>query len=679
MITSSPAAPALLFAGRYRLEEQLGRGVASVVQRAWDRVTAGWVAVKTFTDPRSLATERARCFERELASVRRLDHPNIVRLLDFGTASDQPFIVTELVRGGPLAAWLGNRTVPEGDLLPVIDQILRALEHAHGRGIVHRDIKPSNILIESTDDDTPFVQVCDFGLSVSGTIESWAGEPIAGTPAFMAPEQVLGDVQDARTDLYAVGVLMFVALTGQPPFSGRRAVDVLRSQVFDPAPGLRTRRPDVDERVASLVHWLLEKNPAQRCPSARVAREALARGAAARTIAPSRVTIATPALEIEARPALEPPWPSTPPFESYRPPSAAPPAPSASTDDDALPRLWSRYGTVKGDAPDGPAFWIRTAEGLILGPFGWTDLGPTLERERRAALAPEVWLSTDRERWASLETFAAWTEQPHLAPGLAPDEIEPASSSRLFRVAGRLSAQGATGRLAVRLQTSRGPITWRAFLRKGAVVRFELADAARSLPELAQSARELSPREVARDAARALEQRRNLWELWLDDERPWARGLRMRLLRVWCLAIVSHRIVGLAWAGGEPPWSGPEVAPSLLALLLHAAQTGQPRTRWRAALEAHLERRPEPTRELVTHLDRLAPDEDALASLRTLLGAATLREALETGAEPAVAYAGLASQWVRLAGETSVAVRGATGNIPPTGDLDGSRSGPASG
>lgn len=647
------------------------------MHRAWDRVTANWVAVKTFTDAPSMATERARCFERELASVRRLDHPNIVRLLDFGTTSDQPFIVTELVRGGALTDWLGNRTVPESELIPIVDQILRALEHAHGRGVVHRDIKPSNILLQPTDDHTPLVQVCDFGLSVSGTIESWAGEPIAGTPAFMAPEQVLGDVQDARTDLYAVGVLMFVALTGQAPFSGRRTVDVLRSQVFEPTPDLRARRPDVEARVASLVHWLLEKDPARRCTNARLAREALARDAALRTIAPSRVTIATPELEFEARPALEPPWPSVPPFESYRPTSVAPPVTGASTDDDALPRLWSRFGTVKGDAPDGPPFWVRTSEGLILGPFGWSDLAPTLERERRTALSPEVWLSTDRERWASLQTFAAWTDQPHLAPGLGPDEIEPASSSRLFRVAGRLSAEGATGRLAVRLQTSRGPITWRAFLRAGAVVRFELADPGRSLPEVAKAARNLAPREIARDAARALEQRRSLWELWLDDERPWARGLRMRLLRVWCLAIVSHRIVGLAWAEGEPPWSGPAVAPSPLALLLHAAQTGQPRTRWRAALNPHLERRPEATRELVQHLDRLAPDEDALASLRTLLGAATLREALEIGAEPAVAYAGLASQWVRLAGENSVAVRGATGNIPPTGDL--SRSGPGSG
>lgn len=657
-----------------------------MVHRAWDRVTASWVAIKTFSDSPSVATERARSFERELASVRQLDHPHIVRLLDFGTANDRPFIVTELVRGGSLTRWLDGRAAPEAELLPIIDQVLRALEHAHGRGIIHRDIKPSNVLLEAGDAEGPFVKVCDFSLSVTSTIESWAGEPIAGTPTFMAPEQVMGDALDARTDLYSVGVLMFFALTGAPPFTGRRTVDVLRAHVFEPAPDIRTRRGDLDEGMVTLVHRLLEKDPARRSPSARAARETLRRCAATRSIPPSRVTVAVPELEHDPRPALEPPWPSAPPYERYQPPSAAPSAPEPADAD--RPRQWSRYGAVAGkSAPEEPSFFVRTAAGLILGPLGWSDLDPVLRREQETALAPEVWLSSDRERWTSLETFGAWTDQPHLAPGLAADEIEPASSSRLFRVAGRLTAHRASGRLAVRLKTSKGTVTWRAFLRKGAVVRFELADSARSLPELARAARDLSPLQLARDAARTLTEGRSLWDLWLRDGRPWARGLRMRLLRTWGLSIVSHRITGLAWAEGEPPWVGPEVAPSLLGLLLHAAQTGQPRSRWRTALDRHLERRPEPTPELMAGLALLAPDEDALASLRTLLGAATLHEALETGAEPAVAYAALASQWVRLGGDTATMIRGATENLPPTDDLGsgiggsrfGSRSGSGSG
>jgi hypothetical protein len=497
----------------------------------------------------------------------------------------------------------------------------------------------------------------------------------------MAPEQVMGDALDARTDLYSVGVLMYFALTGKPPFTGRRTVDVLRAHVFEPAPDIRTLRGDLDDGVVTLVHRLLEKDPARRSPSARAARETLRRCAAARSIPPSRVTIAVPELEHDARPALEPPWPSTPPFERYQPPSAAPPSSAMGRAPDDRPR-WSSHRAVASE-PEGPPFFVRTSAGLILGPLGWSDLDPVLRREQETALAPEVWLSTDRQRWTSLETFGAWTEQPHLAPRLAPGEIESASSSRLFRVAGRLTAQRASGRLAVRLKTSKGIITWRAYLRKGAVARFELADPARSLPELARAARELTPLQLAQDAARTLTERRSLWDVWLRDGRPWARGLRMRLLRTWGLSIVSHRITGLAWAEGEPPWVGPDVAPSLLGLLLHAAQTGQPRSRWRSALDRHLERRPEPAPELVSGLELLAPDEDALASLRTLLTAATLREGLETGAEPAVAYAALASQWVRLGGENTTHFRGATENLPPTDDLGsglgGSRFGSRSG
>lgn len=649
LITNLPEAAALL-AGRYRLESVLGRGAESTVCRAWDRVTANWVAIKTFAERAPRSSERARNFERELASVRRLDHPHIVRLLDHGETDDGPFLVTQLVNGGSLRDELGGRPVNPLSIGSVTDQVLGALEHAHGRGVVHRDVKPTNVLLERTREGDRHAWVCDFGLSVTTSIESWAGEPVAGTPIFMSPEQAVGDPVDGKSDVYSVGVLLFLALTGRPPFEGRGAVEVMKAHVAQPVPDLARSCPSAPADLTDLVVRMLAKDPRDR-PTARAARDALRAALARPSTAPSRIDVPIPDLDVVPRPALEPPWPSAPPYERWIPPGAptAPPDPIVA-DEPSLSRLWARYGRVRGDEPAGPAFWVRTSEGLILGPFDWLELDRVLHRERTAALAPEVWLSTDREDWVSIETFGAWTEQPHLMPGLAASEAEPASTSRLFARAGRLTADRGTGQLAVRLASSEGHVTWRAYLRRGEVVRFELADPSRTLPELARHAGELSVERIAADATRSVRERRSLWEVWEDAGFSSARGLRMRLLRVGCQALVNARVTSMAWTEGEPPWSGPPVAPSLSALLLHAAQVGQPRERWRRALEPHLDLRPEPTRELLEGLPALAPDEDALASIRILLGAEQLAEALELGAEPAVAYTVIATRWVRLAG-----------------------------
>jgi len=652
LITPRSTPPSPLLAGRYRLDAVLGHGAASTVHRAWDRITAHWVAVKTFPVEGRLGTERARHFERELESVRRLDHPHIVRLLDFGTTREGSFLVMQLVEGGPLERTLGASHPRVESVATWFDQVLRALEHAHGRGVVHCDIKPSNILLERrSEDETPFALVCDFGLSTTLTrIESWAGEPIAGTPRYMAPEQALGESVDGQTDVYAIGAVLFTCLAGRPPFEEHRAIDVLRAHVGRPAPDLGAIRPDLPRNLVDLVHWMLEKDRARRCPSALAARDALRAASTRRSAPASRIEVALPELDLTPRRAHEPPWPGAPPYERYVASSAGrtlPPAP-ASADEATLSRMWSRHERVTGDVPSGPSFWVRTSEGLILGPLDWPDLTRVLERERRSTLAPEVWLSTDRRSWTSLETFAAWTEQPHLAPGLGAAETEPATLSHLFREAGRRTSERATGRLAVRLKDRGGATTWRAFLKDGAVVRFELADPTRSLPELVRTSRERSSLELARDAARCLEERTSLWELWTQDRLPFARGLRMRMLRIACQALLKARITSMAWTDGEPPWRGPPVAPSLLALLLYAAQTGQPRTRWLRALEPYMGSQPEPTVALVEGLEHLAPDEDALGALRQLLGASTLGEALETGAEPSVVYTGVASRWVRL-------------------------------
>lgn len=589
--------------------------------------------------------------ERALQAARRLDHPNLVRLLDFGATDDTVFLVHELVRARSLATLVGEPQ-PWADVVEILAQIARALDHAHVRGVVHGRISPTNVLrVMGEADDRPLIRVSDFGTrAVADRLDAWAGAQPDGHPAFTAPEQIASLPIDGRTDVYALGALAFTLLSGEAPFTGARPVDVYEGHARRPVPRLAERCPDVPRDLVDLVHWMLEKAPDERCPSPRVVLELLLRGSTPPSHVSTPPSPSDEGLNVVARPAHEPPWPSAPPYEAFIAPATPPdgPQPAPSADETKLSRLWSRYGTVRGEAPGSAAFWVRTSEDLILGPFDHAELRRALEREREGALAPEVWISADQRRWASLEAFAAWTEQPDLAPGVAPSEVESAGLGQLFTAAARLTEERATGRLAVRLRGARGTTTWRAFLRRGEVVRFELADPQRTLPELAGRSGDVARADLPRDLARAINERKSLWEVWAEDGRPAVRSLRMRLLRTSCQALMALRVTGLSWLEGDPPWRGPIVAPSLTGLLLYAAQTGQPRARWLEALAPHLDRAPTAKQALFEQLAALAPDEDALAGLETLLSAPTLRVALEAGAEPAVIYTVVASRWVAL-------------------------------
>jgi serine/threonine protein kinase len=207
-----PDAPELLPGaelGRFRIVRFIGRGGFGVVYEAHDDVLHRSVALKTLRKRGSATVPQERLL-LEAEAAARLSHPNIVTLHDVGTSEGGPYLVMELLRGESLAARLSRGPLPPAEAVRVAWEVARGLAHAHGHGVVHRDLKPANVFLcaEGT------VKVLDFGLAQA------FGKPLpdGGTPAYMAPEQRTRAPEDERTDVFALGVVLYQMLTGERPF-----------------------------------------------------------------------------------------------------------------------------------------------------------------------------------------------------------------------------------------------------------------------------------------------------------------------------------------------------------------------------------------------------------------------------------------------------------------------------
>ena len=254
--------------GRYRLDSQIGRGGMGVVYRATDLELHRRVAVKVISE-NSSEDARERLI-REARAAAALNHPHIVSVYDVGEANGLPFFVMELVEGPSLSK------TPPTELSRIVElglQICAALEHAHTNNIVHRDLKPDNVLVSTTGQS---IKLADLGLALPGhgARISRAGL-VLGTPSYMAPEQALGHEVDARTDLYALGVLLYELTTGRVPFKGDDPLAVVSQHVHAPAVPPRVLRPDVPRPLEILILRLLEKNPAARFQTATEVAAAL--------------------------------------------------------------------------------------------------------------------------------------------------------------------------------------------------------------------------------------------------------------------------------------------------------------------------------------------------------------------------------------------------------------------
>lgn len=245
---------------RYKIEEEIGRGGMGTVYRASDNVLQRDVALKLLSATR-LGTEGRSRMLREAQTVARLNHPNIVTVYDAGEYEENPYIIMELVDGQILGEV--NPTEPD-EILNIAKQICAALTHAHKQNIIHRDLKPENIAILT--DGT--VKLMDFGLARSVASRMTVEGTILGTVHYMAPEQAQGHEVDHRTDLYALGILLYEFTTGSLPFEAENPVAIITQHISAPPVPPRAKRDSIPYYLDRLILSLLEKDPADRPQSA---------------------------------------------------------------------------------------------------------------------------------------------------------------------------------------------------------------------------------------------------------------------------------------------------------------------------------------------------------------------------------------------------------------------------
>jgi serine/threonine protein kinase len=214
--------------GRYELGETLGRGGMGVVYRATDTVLGRSVAVKILADGLARDPSFVERLRREARAAARLSHPGVVTVFDHGSEGGRHYIVMELVEGPTLSELLARGPLGVERTAAIGDQVLAALEVAHGQGVVHRDVKPGNIMVTASGS----VKVMDFGIARSADAETLTGSgTVVGSAAYLSPEQVQGRTVDHRSDLYSIGCVLYEALTGRPPFVGSSAVSVAHQHV----------------------------------------------------------------------------------------------------------------------------------------------------------------------------------------------------------------------------------------------------------------------------------------------------------------------------------------------------------------------------------------------------------------------------------------------------------------
>jgi serine/threonine-protein kinase len=260
--------------GKYRIDGVLGTGAMGVVYKAYDANIARTVALKTIR--RELLdglqeSEIVARFRNEAQASGRLVHPNIVAVYDFGELQEATYIAMEYVDGTPLSAFLAKETAMEpAASVTCIGQLLRALEYAHARGVVHRDIKPANILITADAQ----VKITDFGIAKIESSTLTQVGAVIGTPSYMSPEQFKGESVDGRSDLFAVGIVLYQMLTGTRPFAGA-ASNVMHQIIHEDPVAPSVRKPGLHPAFDAVLRKAMAKRMEDRYPTAHAFLQAL--------------------------------------------------------------------------------------------------------------------------------------------------------------------------------------------------------------------------------------------------------------------------------------------------------------------------------------------------------------------------------------------------------------------
>jgi tetratricopeptide (TPR) repeat protein/tRNA A-37 threonylcarbamoyl transferase component Bud32 len=264
--------------GKYQLQARLGRGGMAEVYQAYQPGLERFVAVKILHPYLADTPDFLTRFKREAQAIAQLHHPHIVQVYDFDVEGDAHYMVMEYIEGQTLSARLdeyftrGERmALPE--VLNLFHVLLDAVGYAHARHITHRDLKPANVILEAGGRAV----LADFGIvKIFGSDKLTATGVSLGTPAYMSPEQGQGEPGDTRSDLYALGIMLYECLTGQTPYQGDTSISVMLKHISAPIPPLRQLRPDLSRELEQVVTRALAKNPAERYQTAAEMWQALA-------------------------------------------------------------------------------------------------------------------------------------------------------------------------------------------------------------------------------------------------------------------------------------------------------------------------------------------------------------------------------------------------------------------
>ena len=406
---STELQPQTIFAGRYRILGTLGRGGMGAVYDAQHTGTGQRVAIKTLLLDTTQETQSVRRFFMEAKLTASLQHPNTIKVFDFGQSDEGVFFLAmERLQGETLGERLNRymalgQRMTEGEAAHIAVAVLRSLAEAHRVGLVHRDLKPGNIFVHDLGGGETMVKVLDFGIAKTAETQLTATGTSLGTPAYMSPEQVMGGELDGRSDLYSLGVVLYQCVAGRVPFLGDSSYTVMIKQVHEEAPDLG-QLAAVSEGFAHVVGRALAKTAGDRYGDATTMREALEGLLAGRVEAPSAVGAPGKALgaanlstgassAVPATPPPPPPAAKAPGAPRLSPgpaapapalaaaPAAVPPPPPPGANPAPAQAANPAYQTRPAQmAPQGTAIQAEPAPARRPGPQAAAPLPPALPR-----------------------------------------------------------------------------------------------------------------------------------------------------------------------------------------------------------------------------------------------------------------------------------------------------------
>lgn len=268
----------------YQLVSRISIGGMGAIYKGRHKGTNAMVAIKILHPHVAAKENNLQRFEREAQAASKLKHPNLVVVHDYGVTPDEvPYLVMELIEGKTLREEFGKGGLAPQRFFAIFQQVCDALDHAHRKGVIHRDIKPSNILLTRSDEGNDFVKVVDFGIAKVvasqdlGSQELTQTGDLIGSPLYMSPEQCMGEVLDARTDIYSLGCVMYEAITGQPPLTAENAVKTIFKHINVRPEPISVVRPEIrlPVLVEQMIFKALEKDPRNRFASMADLRQAI--------------------------------------------------------------------------------------------------------------------------------------------------------------------------------------------------------------------------------------------------------------------------------------------------------------------------------------------------------------------------------------------------------------------